>query len=452
MNKTLRHSFVALALLALSTLNSQLSTALADPDPSNSVPFTYQGQLQNNGLPASGTYNFTFTLFNAGTGGAYDGPGPHTNNGVIVSNGLFTVLIDFGASVWNGTTNWLEVAVETNGASPFTTLAPRQHITPVPYAIFASTASNLIGTVQNSSLPANPIFSGTVTATSFSGSAAGLTGIPAGHQGPQGPKGPAGSSGPAIGAEQGSAIDPSTTDGFVGGGNNNTIKANSPNAAIVGGNNNTIQFNNLNSVIGGGDSNTNNHDAGWSVIAGGNGNQVSSGWGAVGGGGGNVISNNAPFSVIAGGQNNAVQANAQNSFIGGGNGNSAGGQYSTVPGGSQNQARGNYSFAAGQNAQATNTGSFVWSDDSSSSPFASTNNNSFNVRAAGGVRLVTSGTGVTVDGHPVLTSVSPVPASSLTGTVVNNQLANSSITINAGTGLSGGGAVALGGSITLRRR
>ncbi|HTV39900.1 MAG TPA: tail fiber domain-containing protein [Candidatus Sulfotelmatobacter sp.] len=42
-----------------------------------------------------------------------------------------------------------------------------------------------------------------------------------------------------------------------------------------------------------------------------------------------------------------------------------------------------------------------------------------------------------------------VPAASLTGPVQNSQLANSSITVNAGTGLSGGGAVALGGSTTL---
>lgn len=42
-----------------------------------------------------------------------------------------------------------------------------------------------------------------------------------------------------------------------------------------------------------------------------------------------------------------------------------------------------------------------------------------------------------------------LPASNLTGTIANNQLANSTITINAGTGLSGGGTVALGGLVTL---
>ena len=41
------------------------------------------------------------------------------------------------------------------------------------------------------------------------------------------------------------------------------------------------------------------------------------------------------------------------------------------------------------------------------------------------------------------------PASQLSGAVGNGQLANSSITVNAGTGLSGGGVVPLGGTTTL---
>ena len=102
--------------------------------------FTYQGQLQNNGSPASGTYNLTFSLFNTNIT-ACAIAGPVTNNGVVVTNGLFTVLIDFGPGVFTGATNWLEIGVETNGASTFTTLTPRQQLTPVPYAIYAESAS-----------------------------------------------------------------------------------------------------------------------------------------------------------------------------------------------------------------------------------------------------------------------------------------------------------------------
>ena len=46
-------------------------------------------------------------------------------------------------------------------------------------------------------------------------------------------------------------------------------------------------------------------------------------------------------------------------------------------------------------------------------PFASTNNNSFNVRANGGVRFVTSGAGMTLDGQTVLTGSSPLNGGNL---------------------------------------
>src|ERR1017187_6420478 len=96
-----------LALLAVLTLNSQLSTAFAQ-----GTAFTYQGQLQNNGSPASGTYNLQFSLYTNSSGGVAVA-GPVTTSGVIVTNGLFTVTMDFGASVWNGETNWLQIGVET---------------------------------------------------------------------------------------------------------------------------------------------------------------------------------------------------------------------------------------------------------------------------------------------------------------------------------------------------
>ena len=110
--------------------------------------FTYQGRLQNNGSPASGTYNLTFSLFNV-SGGGSAAAGPVTTNGVFVTNGLFTVTLDFGPSIFNGTAYWLEVGVETNGAGSFTTLVPRQPLAPTPYAVFAegASAAGLSGTI-----------------------------------------------------------------------------------------------------------------------------------------------------------------------------------------------------------------------------------------------------------------------------------------------------------------
>ena len=140
--------FAFLALASLSTLSLHLSPLFAQ-----GTAFTYQGQLQSSGSPASGTYNLTFTLFNTNSGGT-SVAGPVTNNAVVVTNGLFTVPIDFGSGVFTGQSNWLEIAVETNLAGTFTTLTPRQQLTPTPYAIYAESvaASNIIGTLIDTQL------------------------------------------------------------------------------------------------------------------------------------------------------------------------------------------------------------------------------------------------------------------------------------------------------------
>ena len=135
-------------LTALFVLNFQPTIVHAQ-----TTAFSYQGQLASNGVPVSGTYNLTFSLYSTAGGGSAVA-GPVVTNGVIVNNGLFYVSLDFGAGVWNGQTNWLQIGVETNGAASFTTLSPRQEVLPVPYAIFANSASNLIGTLPATQLPA----------------------------------------------------------------------------------------------------------------------------------------------------------------------------------------------------------------------------------------------------------------------------------------------------------
>src|ERR1043166_5291807 len=134
-------------LAVLSTLNPQLSTLHAQ-----TTAFSYQGRLNDSGSPASGTYDLRFTIFDALASGTT----------VAVSNGLFTVLLDFGASAFPGADRFLELGVRTNGSAPaYTTLAPRQPVLPVPYAIqaanalnaaTAATAAGLSGTLPASSL------------------------------------------------------------------------------------------------------------------------------------------------------------------------------------------------------------------------------------------------------------------------------------------------------------
>src|SRR5579863_820326 len=62
--------------------------------------FMYQGQLDTNGIPVTGLYDFTFTLYSAATSGSVIST-PQTNFGVPVVNGLFTTNLDFGP-VFNG--------------------------------------------------------------------------------------------------------------------------------------------------------------------------------------------------------------------------------------------------------------------------------------------------------------------------------------------------------------
>jgi len=112
---------------------------------------TYQGQLLNNGSSANGTYNMIFTLFSNGNGtGAPAATVPI--NGIVVSQGLFTVPVPFDASLFAaGAAYWLQIQVEPSGGS-FSTLTPLQPLTTVPYALFAETSGALSGTLPAAQL------------------------------------------------------------------------------------------------------------------------------------------------------------------------------------------------------------------------------------------------------------------------------------------------------------
>lgn len=161
--------------------------------------FTYNGRLNDGTNPATGSYDLTFTLFNAASGGvAY---GALTNAATGITNGLFTVPLDFGG-VFNGANYWLELAARTNGADTFTTLSPRQQVLPTPYAIYAANAGNagtanvaatagiagsvaavnILGTLPLAQLPAAVVTNNETGANltgTFAGNGGGLTNLPA---------------------------------------------------------------------------------------------------------------------------------------------------------------------------------------------------------------------------------------------------------------------------------
>jgi hypothetical protein len=104
--------------------------------------FTYQGRLIRNGVPASGLFDLELTLWDAAAAGSQVGP-TVTRANVSVASGLFTVPIDFGAGTFMGSRRWLQTGVRPGGTSgAFTTLAPRQELTPVANAIFAASAAS----------------------------------------------------------------------------------------------------------------------------------------------------------------------------------------------------------------------------------------------------------------------------------------------------------------------
>ena len=86
------------------------------------------------GSPASGNYDLIFTLFDAATGGNQIGS-PITVFTQTLSIGTFTVPLDFGPSAFQGDARWLQIAVRPSGSPTYTILAPRQALTPAPYAM-----------------------------------------------------------------------------------------------------------------------------------------------------------------------------------------------------------------------------------------------------------------------------------------------------------------------------
>jgi hypothetical protein len=201
---------------------------------------------------------------------------------------------------------------------------------------------------------------------------------------------------------------------FVGGGSNNT--ANADDSVVVGGGSNSAGANSV--FVGGGA--FNKADGAASVIVGGTDNMVSGNGSFIGAGDyqyltncfekkecsgtGNTVAGTDSFigagdqntvsaseAFTGGGSHNSIAVQAAWGTIGGGDANTVSGKYATIPGGSFNTASGLLSFAAGYHADATQTGSFVWSDYvSGSSLVKDSAADQFVVRASGGTYVYSS--------------------------------------------------------------
>ncbi|QBB69973.1 hypothetical protein ELE36_06135 [Pseudolysobacter antarcticus] len=129
-----------------------LSSTLVAQVPQGSA-FTYQGELLHNGAPVTANVDMLFTLFDAPQNGSPLGQVPFTGaSAVTVSNGIFTVTLDF-AGLFNtliSDQRWLEVTANGN------ILTPRTQIQSAPYALQSQTAV-LAYSISNASVGAAQI-------------------------------------------------------------------------------------------------------------------------------------------------------------------------------------------------------------------------------------------------------------------------------------------------------
>jgi hypothetical protein len=107
--------------------------------------FTYQGKLTDGGSPANGTYDFGFVLQDAASFGNQEGFTYAQD--VEVTEGLFTVELDFG-EVFDGTALWMIILVRPGDSTGgYTALAPAQALTAAPYALSLRPGAVISGTV-----------------------------------------------------------------------------------------------------------------------------------------------------------------------------------------------------------------------------------------------------------------------------------------------------------------
>ncbi len=110
--------------------------------------FTYQGYLKKNGVPVNGNCDMQFKLYDSSLdtgfqlGDTWSLPNTH------VTNGVFTVVLDFGDR-FDGYSRYLETLVSCPaGASPIYTTLPRQVLSAAPYAQSLRPGAEMIGEIS----------------------------------------------------------------------------------------------------------------------------------------------------------------------------------------------------------------------------------------------------------------------------------------------------------------
>jgi len=107
---------------------------------------SYQGQLTQDGLPATGEFDFEFRLFDAASGGAQVGESYFAED-IAVHGGLFSLGLDLAKGFLSPGERYLEIAIrEGAGSGEFETLDGRVPFRSVPYSIVAQTLDGYLPT------------------------------------------------------------------------------------------------------------------------------------------------------------------------------------------------------------------------------------------------------------------------------------------------------------------
>jgi hypothetical protein len=117
--------------------------------------FTYQGCLTDSSMAANGTYEMKFALYGSPDGSDQIGATIENSN-VTVTNGVFTVGLDFGATAFDGSPRFLKITVKKPGDADFTNLTPRQPVNSTPYSIRALSAATAVTSTNALSVGGTP--------------------------------------------------------------------------------------------------------------------------------------------------------------------------------------------------------------------------------------------------------------------------------------------------------
>jgi len=347
--------------------------------------FTYQGRLRESATPAQGEYSMRFNLYPTETEGTPTGS-PVEVDAVPVSEGLFTVRLDWGTAVFENPDLWLEIEVRTNSAeSVFVPLSPRQKLTPAPRALVADQAAvaSQATAVASGAVTGDAVAPGSLLASHFAvdqvvHSLNGLRDDVILEAGTNTALTVTGPSSVAIhnlgwGMEGNVGTDPATH--FVGtqdeaplelrvNGQRALRLERSPGSAgllnvIAGHEGNEVSAGIYGVVIAGGGANyggeqgdrSHRVEAGGATVSGGMANRIgtNSTFAVIGGGMSNSISTWAFESVIGGGRQHVIEVDADHGTIAGGLNNTIGtaSYFSTVSGGWTNQVLAYYSTIGG---------------------------------------------------------------------------------------------------------